>query len=846
MSVCTKRFTGCRGWKAALLATTIVGSSTAALAQSTQAPVANGSQVQTVEEVTVTAEKQSEKSLDVPMGLTALSGEDLTRNQQFSFQDYVGTVPGLNMSTFGGIGSQIVIRGLSAGLQAVNPGAAIYLDDTPYSVQGYFAGSYGSAPNLDTYDMSNIEVLKGPQGTLYGADALGGLLKYVTNAPDPSGFAASVMAGTSTVYNGGVGFDVHGMVNIPLTDDLAVRVVAYEDYLPGFIDNPFRGLKDINGSHETGGRASLLWEPTSDFSMRLTGVYQDLRYSDFSSEYVSGPTGSPYPSATNPCVQAAGCPDGPLTENNYTSQPGYSLNDVASLTSKWNAGPMDVTAITSYSRFVSKGIWDYSAIENGATGIGTVNASSSLGGTVGNNGYTPTGASTPSAQYGHIPQYGSAVSQVHAANTWTQELRFQSPDPSARLTWLAGGYFETEQADEIEYLHPVTVATGAINYAYYNPYYGAGYTPNYITNTSTNPTCTAVGTNPCATGGGPNPYSLLYQNFATSYEEFAGFGNVDYKILPTLDAALGGRYSTNNSTFHETAIGLLAGVDGFGEAATEHTVTYSGDLRWHFIPDNMAYVRLASGFVPGGGNDITPNSGVLPVGFSSTYGPSTTKNYELGVKGTLFDGRVTYDMDVYHINWESIQIQVKFTPPGGTAHTSITNGGTAHSQGFEWDYAYVPIDGLTLRWDGDYSNAIIAGDTLAAVALGAVPGATLPYAPMWQTSASINYEQPLWGDWAGFVAADLRYSDSSLSSFIVVASTTNNGQRAYVPAWTMLDFHLGIENGKYSATLYCKNCTNVITPDGEQAWNGSSSGAGYQNAAVYTPRTIGVELAAKF
>jgi iron complex outermembrane recepter protein len=745
-------------------------------------------QSQTVEEVTVTAEKQSEKSLDVPMGLTALSGEDLVRNEQTSFQDYVGTIPSVQMSNYPGFGSQIIIRGLASGVLSINPGAAIYVDDTPYTVQGYFADSGGAAPNIDTYDMSNIEVLKGPQGTLYGANALGGLLKYVTNAPDPSGFAASVMAGTSTVYNGGAGFDVHGMVNIPLADDMALRVVAYQDYDPGFIDDPWRGLKDINGTHVTGGRASLLWQPVSNFSVRLTAFYQDYRYSDLPTEYVSGPTASTSPNPANPCVQPVNCPAGPLNVNNYISQPGKSLNDIVSLDSVWNAGPMDVTSITSYSHFTSSTLLDYSGPLGAA-------ANSYLG-----------GANTPSAKYGSIPEYGAALYALHQANVWNEELRLQSPDPSARLTWLVGGYFEDENAFELEPLYPTTVATGAVEYSY-DP-----------------------------------PYALGQFQYPTSYEEFAGFANLDYKIIPTLDAALGGRWSVNSQTFHETANGHFAGTQDFDEPSYEHTITYSGDLRWHFIPDNMVYARLATGFVPGGGNDVTPTTTNLP----HTFDPSTTKNYELGVKGTLFDDQFAYDMDIYHINWSDIQLQIEV---GG--HSSILNGGSAHSQGFEWDYTYAPIDGLTLKWNGDYSNAFISETTLYSSDDGALSGAALPLVPMWQSSANIDYERPIWGEWSGFAGADVRYSDYRWGNFIPgpVNPSTGYGtaaQRAYLPQYTMLDFRLGIENGQYSATLYCKNCTNVITPESEFQYNAQSNGAGYQQAVLFAPRTIGVELAAKF
>src|SRR5262249_54517978 len=137
-----------------------------------------------------------------------------------------------------------------------------------------------TAPNLDTFDMGRIEVLRGPQGTLYGANALGGLLKYVTNAPNPSAFHSETEVGVSTVANGGVGWDLHGMVNLPLTNTMALRFVGYDNFYPGFIDDPLRGATDVNGGHFWGGRASYLFQPSDNFSVRLNALYQKKSYSD--------------------------------------------------------------------------------------------------------------------------------------------------------------------------------------------------------------------------------------------------------------------------------------------------------------------------------------------------------------------------------------------------------------------------------------------------------------------------------------------------------------------------------------------------------------------------------------
>jgi iron complex outermembrane recepter protein len=159
----------------------------------------------------------------------------------------------------GALGSQLVIRGLSTGVYAINSSVATYIDETPFTTVGIGADSYDGQPDIDTFDMQRTEVLKGAQGMLYGANALGGLLKYVTNAPELSSFKSTVEAGVSSVENGRVGNDLHGVVNLSLSSNIALRLVRYHNYYPGFIDDPLRGLEDINGSHNAGSRASPLF-----------------------------------------------------------------------------------------------------------------------------------------------------------------------------------------------------------------------------------------------------------------------------------------------------------------------------------------------------------------------------------------------------------------------------------------------------------------------------------------------------------------------------------------------------------------------------------------------------------
>src|SRR5271165_3812363 len=152
-----------------------------------------------IETIVVTAEKRTESAHDVPMAMTVLSGDALTHEGLTRLEDYIDMVPGMTLISANPGYNQIIARGISTGATGFTSGVATYVDETPYTTEGPFANGGSAAPNIDTYDLQRVEFLRGPQGTLYGTNGLSGLVKYVTNAPDPSGFAASAQAGFSSV-----------------------------------------------------------------------------------------------------------------------------------------------------------------------------------------------------------------------------------------------------------------------------------------------------------------------------------------------------------------------------------------------------------------------------------------------------------------------------------------------------------------------------------------------------------------------------------------------------------------------------------------------------------------------
>lgn len=372
-----------------------------------------------VSEVIVTAEKRAERLQDVPMSLTALSGSDLQESQSFRFEDYIGTVPGLTMID-SPLGTQLVIRGVTTGSN-INSSVATYIDETPYTAVGAFAGSTFIAPNLDTFDMQRIEVLRGPQGTLYGSNALGGILKYVTNAPDPSRFSSVVELGGSTVDDGGAGYDARGMVNLPLTNNSALRLVGYDVLYPGFVDDSLRNRDDVNASRYTGGRASFLVQPNEGSWIRFNAVYQERRWGDSASGTDVDPvTLQPF--------------NGQIAEQHLISQPVQVTTQLYNVTMNWDLDPFKILSTTSYARYQPHALIDYSDLYGPALAF-------FLGKT-----------------------YGAGLVYDTPLDAFTQEVRL-SGNINA-LEWQVGGFYTHQTANEFEGIYPIDTTTRDILYDY--------------------------------------------------------------------------------------------------------------------------------------------------------------------------------------------------------------------------------------------------------------------------------------------------------------------------------------------------------------------------------------------
>src|SRR4029077_18105610 len=230
-----------------------------------------------LEEVIVTAQKREERMIDTPQSVSVVSSDDLAKLGATQFRDFANTVPGLSFATNGAGFTVVSLRGVTTGFD-LSPTVGIYVDEVPYgSSTAYGAAGALFALDVGLFDLDRIEVLRGPQGTLYGASTIGGLIKYVTKRPDTTSFSGDAQTGVSGTQDGDVNYNVAASINMPvMTDKVAVRASGYESHEGGYIDNVALGQKDVNRSDIYGGRLNVSLTPTDTLAIRIDGFLQDI------------------------------------------------------------------------------------------------------------------------------------------------------------------------------------------------------------------------------------------------------------------------------------------------------------------------------------------------------------------------------------------------------------------------------------------------------------------------------------------------------------------------------------------------------------------------------------------
>ncbi|MEL6472490.1 MAG: TonB-dependent receptor [Pseudomonadota bacterium] len=849
------------------LAITTVFCASTAIAQTAAETVAepNDRRLQTV---TVTATKRAESAQDIPVTVSALGEQELEQLGVAVFTDYLTQLPGVTAGGGGPGQSTIYIRGVAsttpnlttAGVAGLAPNVAFYLDEQPLAQPGR---------NLDVYaaDLERIEVLSGPQGTLFGASSQAGTVRLITNKPVLGEFEAGLKGGVSFTEGGEMSNKVEGFINVPVTDDFSLRAVAYSDVQGGYIDN-VGGVRDA--------RESARFREAG--TVRANGVPVSAVRTGFQA-------GADLSNVTFLETNNAGLVEKDFNDTTYA---GYRLTGLYEFNSDWR-----LTVGLAQQQLDSDGVFfsdpeldDYDiqrfeadTIEDEFTSVNWT-----LEGRVGALEAVYTGAFTDRdtdqrvdySDYLFVGQYlpyyicdGSVSYPGDAGPTgtcqppnlfvnsntntevFTQELRFNTP-VEHRLRATFGGFYSDLQLDEFnDFTYPGSTQVVGFNG-------NIGFGPNFpLTNTA------ATGEIGNAAPGffsdpGPFPAGVIFRNDIRRTDEQLGvFGEVTYDLMPDLLAVtLGARWydievdlegSANSSFFN---LGQTEDAQAFGTnlsarfapgnaagspdvAATDGVIT-KATVQLTPNDDLLFYATYSEGFRPGLLN--RPGGAAGPNGYSVPFEVDTdeVQNYELGWKTFLLNGDLRFNGSAFFIEIEGLQTTI--FDPSITNLFFSDNAANAEVMGIEGDFAFAPasIEGLTI------SGAFSALDTEITDVLiptgDVIEGEPLAFAPEFQGNLRARYEWPL--EFAGqsydaHIQPQIVYSSEAFTDIIEI-------NKLELDAWTTLALSAGVAKDNWTFEVFGDNLTNEAA---EYSGNFVNDRA---RITLARPRTVGVRVGVDF
>jgi outer membrane receptor protein involved in Fe transport len=822
-----------------------------------------------LQEITVTAQRRSESMQDVPISMQAFTAQTLQQLNIQTFDDYIKYLPNVTSANNGPGQNEVFMRGLSAGSQASQgsaatglwPNVAIYLDNQSAQVPNR---------NLDIYaaDLNRIEVLEGPQGTLFGAGAEAGVIRYITNEPKLDVTEGSIKAGYGVTAHGDPNADATAVINLPLIEGtMAVRAVIYDDHRGGYINN-------VPGT----------------FTRKDTDI--GIHYGNYATGCTAGvPTAGACP--TGSTVTAYGVPPGSPSLNN-NNLVGNGINPVtyqgirAEALYKFNED-WNLLVTQSYQDMNSQGVFyqQPNASDGGALAPLEVtlfnptydkdkfeSTSWTLNGKLGpitavytggyldrnvdqagdytnysRGGYADYYQCVPGTCYSPSSAWHSVEQNEHIQN----ELRFSTPD-DWRLRGIAGAYVEDNKLyDQTTWMYkniPACTSNGAA---------GTPGNTNCLSNVGTYPNTYVQ--NPGVQGDNTSFYQDQYRDT----KQTAFFASADFDIIPKVLTITAGtrhfQFENNNQGSVLSSFGCAEGgtpAGGCHDPAfsynlnaqnlrdTESGFKSRGNLTWHITPDMMVYYTYSQGFRPGGFNQnggaqhaIGPD-GVAQYEIPRSFASDDLTNNEIGWKTEFLDHRLQWNGAVYREDWKNVQIE--FFNPGVVGNLFYdTNGQNFLIKGVETSLVARVTTGLTLQYSASWnqsrqtnSPALIdnnpasanygkpitqvcgaGGTNCTAVSNPFGPiGAPSADAPPLQFSVRARYEWTLAQDYTAFVQAGathqgISFTQAGSNPTILPGATVQTSRgRFEIPAYSTSNASVGIAKDPWWVNLYCENLTN--------------------------------------
>ena len=752
--------------------------------------------------ITVTATKREESIQSVGLSISAISGEDLQARGAEDFEDYAVSIPNL---AFGATDDGVLAnRTISIrGIEGLNT-TGFYIDDVPLD------------ESIDplVLDVERIEVLRGPQGTLYGARGLGGTVRVITKQPEFDAYTSRIHTGFSYTEEGGFNYIVDGSANLPLTENLALRLTAYYQDEEGIFDRVIgpstapgvvvaagttgaivgdaaTTVENVDDKKTYGGQIALRWQPSDAFEVTAKVLAQKTELSGFPlADFVFDPASPPSPIV--------------LSADDFTQERLFNVDEFGE--DQWIQASITGSYETDFGTFTSStGYFE----RNTQEGEDTSEFIS----------FTLLGVILPSVP---LPTVATAlpspIFQELDFRTIVEEARFVS-DFSGPFQMTAGVFYQ--RTDDDEGFVPENFAPG----------FDAAFS-------------TQLNGGVPATGFSGVGDLIFTSNTGFEIKELGLYGEFSYDLTDRITATFGARYYDTETIFEDSqsgfAVGGIGAVDIGPLTQSEDGFNLKGLLEYEATDNIYLYASATEGFRIGGANGDLPAALGCPadaaalgvsVADARTFNSDSLWSYEGGAKTTWQDGRVTINAAAFYIDFDNIQQRVLLS----CGFDFVANIGAARSAGFEVETTLAPADGLLMQFAAGYTDAQFTESVPGLVS----DGDRLQQIPEWTISSTVDYEFPLGTQHDGFVRADLAHVGESISRVV------DSGNPRIRPSYQILNARLGVRSGSFEIAAFIDN---LLDEDAVLADNRTlaAEALGRPRIVRNRPRTFGIDIRANF
>jgi iron complex outermembrane receptor protein len=758
------------------------------------------------EEITVTATKREQTVLNVPFSVAAPTEEVLRARGVENMEGVAANVGGFTVQNLGPGQSQVAMRGVSAGqIVRDQPGVkeqvGVYLDESVISLSLF-------TPDLDLFDTNRVEVLRGPQGTLFGSGSLSGTVRYITNQPEMRVTKGFVELGGSGVSGGNGAGNAKLGFNLPLGHKAALRVASYYDRTPGYIKAVQPSLavkKNVNDGFRTGLRAAVKIAPNDRLSITPRIVYQRVDADGWNRTDVFNILANPF-TTTRPAATLGDRSQFTQLKERFTDD--FVLGDV---NIDYKFGGVALTSITSYTYRDILVVRDATALTGSITG-GTIGLPESV--------YTL-----------NAPLYDATT-----ANVWTQELRV-SGGGKTRVPWLAGGFFSHTDRD-----------------------YGQDLPVNGFEDLSGIPT----------RGLRAPKDSLFFSDLGYKLNQFALFGEATASLTERFSLTGGLRYYHFSEDKAQIFDGLFGNDDNGKTLVSQPGSTDANGVAPRLIATYKLADRtnlnaqISRGFRLGGINDplnvplCTPQD-LVTFGGRDTWKDETAWNYEVGVKSKVLGGRGAVGVSAFYMDIRDLQATVT---AGSCSSRVVFNVPKARSQGFEAEFEATPTRNIDFAISGSFNDSTLRStltstdaNGLVSVVSGIEKGRRLPTVPKFQLATAATYQWEVMPGALAYVTGTYQHvgsrftqvGDEDLGTLNLLsfgANTIGAPLTASVftydpklPAYDLVNLRVGLRRERWDISAFVNNVTDeraLLSLDRER---GTRARIGY---LTNQPRAFGI------